>query len=311
MKKIKLCTEDQVIHMRDVNGILFNITNEEDAKHFLNSNNYYFKMKSYAKNYDTYIRGDKIRKYVNLEFAYLQELSRIDMYIRKFIIKITLDIEHFAKTKLMRDFSQNEKEDGYSLVKELFEKHPYIEKNIKMKARSNNSVCRDLINKYDDNFAVWNIIEVMTFGDFTNLYSLYYEKYSEKDSMVEFLWSVKFLRNAAAHNSCLLNSLKNPYTGIRQNKKINTYISKIEVIKPEERRKKMSNPVIHDFVVTLFVLNNIVSSKSLKKITLKELKDLIDNRFTKNKHYFEKNQIVITNYNFIKKIVDHFNEICI
>lgn len=88
-----------------------------------------------------------------------------------------------------------------------------------MKNKANtNSVSGDLISKYGNSFAAWNIIEVLSFGDFMKLYSLYYKKYYEKDSMVDFLWSVKFLRNAAAHNSCLLNSLKNPYTGIRFNK---------------------------------------------------------------------------------------------
>lgn len=81
------------------------------------------------------------------------------------------------------------------------------------------------------------MIEILSFGDFINLYLLYYEKYSSKNSMIKYLWSVKFLRNAAAHNSCLINSLKSPYTRIRKNKNINTYISKIDDIKTEERKK--------------------------------------------------------------------------
>lgn len=42
----------------------------------------------------------------------------------------------------------------------------------------------------------------------------------------------------------------------------------------------MSNPIIHDFVVTLFAFNNMITSKKLKKATMDELKDLIDNMFT-------------------------------
>lgn len=310
MKKIKLSIEEQINHMKKSKGILFNITSEDEAIRFLNNNNYYFKLKSYAKNYDKYIRGEKKGKYINLEFAYLQELSKIDMYIRKYIIKITLDIEHFTKTKFIRDISKNDLEDGYLIVEELFDKYPYIKESIKKKVNSD-SASRDLVNKYSDNFAAWNIIEVLSFGDFIKLYSLYYKKYYDNGAMVEFLWSVKFLRNAAAHNSCLLNSLKNPYTGIRSSKKISTYISKINGVKSEERKRKMKNPIIHDFVVTLYVFHNIISSPNLKKATIYELKDLIDNRFIKNKKYFEKNQIIITNYRFIKKIVDYFYEICV
>lgn len=221
MNKKKLSAEEQIIYMRDKKGIKFNITTEEEALKFLNQNNYYFKLKSYAKNYDKYIHGENQGKYINLEFAYLQELSRIDMHLRKFILKITVDIEHFAKTKLMRDLSRNNKEDGYTIVEELFEKYPYIEDGIKKKKDRNNSVLNDLINKYENRFAVWNIIEVISFGDFLKLYQIYYKKYNDDESMIDYLWSVKFLRNAAAHNSCLINSLKVPYTVIRKNKKIN------------------------------------------------------------------------------------------
>lgn len=297
--------------MRDVNGIKFNITNEKEAAEFLDKNNYYFKLKSYAKNYDRYITGEKRGQYLNLEFAYLQELSRIDMYLRKFILKLTIDIEHFAKTKLMRDLSKNDKEDGYTIVQELFKKYPYIRDSIKKKAYGNSSVLNDLISKYDDNFAAWNIIEVISFGDFMKLYQLYYLKYTDKESMIDYLWSVKFLRNAVAHNSCLINTLKTPYTIIRKNKKINTYVSKIKEVRPEERIKKMKNPIIHDFVVTLYVLVHMISSDDLRKSAIIELKDLIDNRFIQNKEYFEKNQIIITNYKFIKKIVDYFYELCV
>ena len=50
MSKIKLSIKNQIIHMKEEKGIKFNIINEEEAKEFLKNNNYYFKIKSYAKN---------------------------------------------------------------------------------------------------------------------------------------------------------------------------------------------------------------------------------------------------------------------
>lgn len=55
MSKLKLTIEEQIYHMKNKNGILFEITKEEDAIGFLKKNNYYFKVKSYAKNYDKYV----------------------------------------------------------------------------------------------------------------------------------------------------------------------------------------------------------------------------------------------------------------
>ena len=63
-------------------------------KKFLRYNNYYFKLKSYAKNYPI---NPKNGKYVNLEFAYLVELSKLDMYLRKIILGMCLDVEHILK----------------------------------------------------------------------------------------------------------------------------------------------------------------------------------------------------------------------
>lgn len=304
MNKPKLTIEEQINYMKNKNGILFEITKEEDAIEFLKKNNYYFKIKSYAKNYDKYVSGKNFGKYVNLDFAYLQELSRLDMHFRKIIIKMTLDIEHFAKTKLVKDCSENELEDGYSIVREFLDKYKYIEKSISDKYNIN-SVCKDMIEKYGDDLAIWNIVEILSFGDFRKLYSYYYKKYPCKKSLEPYFWSVNCLRNAAAHNSCLLNTLKSPYT-ITRSKQINTYVSKITSIGRQERKKKLDNPIIHDFVVTLYVYTKIVEDGHIKKSTLEELQDLIRNRFTENKEYFNKNQIILSNYKFIKKIIEHF-----
>lgn len=311
MQKIKLSSvNDLIIHMKDKKGIQFSVVDEESAKEFLLHNNYYFKLKSYAKNYDKYNQGANVGKYIGLEFAYLQELSIIDMHLRKFIIKMTLDIEHHLKTQLLRDFMENDSEDGYTIVAAFLSRYPYVRDNILIKGK--NSYCTDLVLKYKDNFAIWNIVEVLSFGDFINFYEMYYRKYKNHNGLINFLWPVKFLRNAAAHNNCLINSLKRPYNSqIKTNKEINTFISRIPGIKPDARKKKMANPIVHDFVVTLFVFNHIVTSQQIKKYSMAELKDLMENRIQLNKSYFEKNQLLVSYYIFIDKIVDYFYGQCI
>lgn len=157
-----------------------------------------------------------------------------------------------------------------------------------------------MVIKYKDDFAIWNIVEVLSFNDFTKLYKIYYDKYKTKDSMDEYLWSVRLLRNAAAHNSCLLNSLRTPYNyKIKPNKKVINYLSRMEKVSKEVRRSRMKNPVIHDFVVTLYVFNNVITSRKIKHITMEELKNIIDNRLSCNKDYFEKEQILKSNYQII------------
>lgn len=310
MRKKKLTIEEQVIYMRDNSGIKFNIMSEDDARMFLTDNTYYFKIKSYAKNYEKYIASEDLDKYINLEFAYLVEMSKIDMYFRRIILKMTLDIEHFLKTQLLRDFQYNADEDGYSIVDDFLNKYPDVEKSIHV--RGFNSTSTDLVLKYKDNFAIWNIVEVLGFSDFTKLYQMYYGKYKSKDSMANFLWSVRLLRNASAHNSCLLNSLRTPYKyTVTPNLKVINYLSKIDGISRTARGSRMKNPVMHDFIVTLYVFNNVISSKKVRKITMTELKELVDNRMPSNKEFFEKNQMLTAHYDFAKKVIDYFYTLCV
>ena len=76
-----------------------------------------------------------------------------------------------------------------------------------------NSACADLIHKYENNWAAWNLIEVLSFGDLIKLYELYYSLYPEQANEVasDLIWPLKFIRNASAHNNCLLNTLRKPY----------------------------------------------------------------------------------------------------
>lgn len=310
MRRKKLTLKEQIEYMKDESGIKFSIMDEEEAKKFLSYNSYYFKMKSYSKNFGKYISGPNKGKYLDLEFAYLVELSKLDMYFRRIILKMTLDIEHFLKSQLLRDFQENSEEDGYKIIEEFMDKYTKVKERIHI--RGKNSACTDLVLKYKNNFAIWNIVEVLSFNDFTMLYTLYYNKYPSKDSLEDYLWSVRLLRNAAAHNSCLLNSLKTPYNyRIRSNRRVLHYISRIDSISRTARTKRMKNPVIHDFIVTLYVFNQVVSSRKAKEATIEELKNLVDNRMTRSKEFFEKNQILTANYDFVKKVIDYFYSLCI
>lgn len=301
----KLTIDEQVDYLKNNMGVKFNLISEKDAHKYLSKNTYFFKIKSFAKNYEVYNTGASKGKYMHLEFAYLQELARLDMHLRKFIINITLDIEHFLKTKLLKDISHNQKEDGYSIVNEFFKLNTQIERNIK---KHISSYCNDLLIKYSDKLSVWILIELLSFGDFIELYEYYYNKYPEDNSLNSFLLPVKCLRNAAAHNNCILNSLRKPYSKkINENKKITIFISRqVQNISPLVRKQKMTNPVMHDFVTTLYVFDKIVNSKSTKKRTYDDLKELFYVKLIRNKDFFAKNDVIVSYYNFAKKIVDYF-----
>lgn len=306
----KLTLDGQIAHMRDVKGIKFNVVNEEQAAQFLSTNNYYFKIKAFAKNYSKYSSGENAGKYFNLDFAYLQELSTLDMYLREIILNITLDIEHFLKVRLLCDISKNEKEDGYQIVDEFLSWQPSVRDEISRKAKD--SYCEDLIEKYQSCFPVWAFIEVLSFGDLINFCDCYYQKYPSKDIQIGNLRIVKFLRNACAHNNCLINNLAdNSSKHFTQNRTANAFVATIPGISTKSRSKKMGNRTVHDFVVMLCCFNSIVTSTGVKRYTIKKLQRLFDERFTLHKDYFADNALLCSNYEFVKKVIDKIAELCV
>ena len=266
MKRLKLSIDEQILDMQS-KGISFIHSDINDAKHFLKYNNYYFKLKAYEKNYDRYRSTPKQGQYINLDFGYLKELSTLDMYLRKLILSMALDIEHALKVQLLLDLTNNPNEDGYAIVQEYLEKDYTTVKTIHDKIGK--SAASDLIQKRlneDDDYALWEIVEVLSFGYFIDLYQLYYSKYPSKIEFSSFLWSIKFLRNAAAHNNCLLNSIKSPYNVIlHKNKDILFEVSKIKTISEKSRTTWMQNPVVHDFIILVYVYLNLIKRKRLRK----------------------------------------------
>jgi len=306
MSKPKLTIDGQIEHMKS-KGIRFHIVDETAAKNFLLNNNYYFKIKSYTKNYDKYTATDKKGQYINLEFAYLQELSKMDMYLRRLLFDIVIDIEHFAKVQLLADLAENTKENGYTIITSFFNKYPFIQTEIAK--HSTLSYSHDLIEKYKDDFAAWNIVEVLTFNNFILLYQLYYQTYPSKKNVSNFLWSAKSLRNAIAHNNCLLNKL-NPSqaTPIKKNKQLNAILSKLPTISATMRQKKMALPFLNDFFAAIYLFNTLVTSKDIKRHRMEMLADLINNRFQSHAEYFKTNQHIASALEFMQKIIDYYHK---
>lgn len=302
--KPKLSIPKQIEYMKESQGIKFRLIAETEAESFLQHNNYYFRLKAYAKNYEQFESG----KYINLDFAYLKELSILDMHFRELILKITINIEHYLKVQLLQDFEKNDAEDGYAIIDAYFKSYSDLPSRIKLQG-GKGSYSKDLINKYFDHFALWNILEILTFGDFINLYRLYYQLYPSKNDMSTLLWSCRIMRNAAAHNNCLLNTMKKGYTQDRFqiNKELYRSITtNCPSISKDSRIKKLNNPVIHDFLVIIHLFSKVVTSESIKIKTFAELKRLTHHRCIRHRDYFRGNTTISSSYLFVRKVLDFY-----
>lgn len=299
--QVKLTIDQQIEWMKE-KGVTFQYYEEEDAAEFLRNNTYFFKLKAFQKDY---IQNPKTGKYIGLDFAYLVELSTLDMHLRRLILHATLDIEHFLKVRLLSRLSDDATEDGYDIIQRYFRVDGGAKEKIREKAQ--NSMCADLVAKMErDGYALWNVVEVLSFGDFFRLYEIYDANHGGLDEDIRrCLFSIRLLRNAAAHNNCLLNSLRSPYTRkINPTYALTRFISQIPGLPNKSREKKMANPLIHDFLALLYVYQRVVTSKKTVQHFSRELYDLFHGRMPKHKEYFQSNESLLSAYQFVVRIVD-------
>lgn len=305
MKTLK--STQELIDIMKTNGIEFNIVDEVNASKFMESNNYYMKLTSYRKNYLKYIDENGKQFYQSLEFAYLQDLSRIDMYLRHLILKMCLDIEHSIKTKMLNFISLKSDEDGYGIVKKFLDEKDtkkIIQNSISI--HSSSDYCKDLIKKYNNQYPLWVFFEVISFGDLCKFYKFFcMELYPGEFQYCDLLFQVRSLRNAAAHNNCLINNLYQKSDISIAKSTISQYVQNIDKISKNQRKVRLKNFFICDFISLLYFFNYIVDSLGVKKSRYAELDELLNQRMLKNSDYYKDNDIVKNSYKFCKLIVDN------
>lgn len=305
----------QLVKQLKTKGVEFNIVSHVEAYRFLRERNNYMRLASYRKNYENFDVGQRKGKYINLEFAYLIELSTIDMYLRQHILKMCLDIEHCLKVRLLRNLESNSDEDGYQIVNEFLNEpqNSYIVTSLmrNINAAYSGDLTKCYLShtysngpyKYD--CPAWVFTELLQFGDFLKFYTYYCSKYNVCCIDKPILNLVKSLRNACAHNNCVLHDLhKSNNTGVPT--KISKYVSKIPGIGKQLRQQKLSTQFLLEFAGLLYVYDMVVSP-DVKKYTYIDLKNFVNGRFILKKFYFNNNFLLKTSIDFVQKIVDNLN----
>lgn len=311
MEKPLLTVDEQIEKMLQ-KGVTFNFCSVEDAKEFLKNHNNYFRITSYRKNYDKFPSGENKGNYRYLDFKYLQELSTIDMHLRYMIIKMCLDIEHCLKLDLLR--KAEDVDDGFCCVDAFFkdDSSTQTKQDIYYKRKSN--YCRDLITSYfsfDEEkqkisdyskCRLWVLLEVITFGQLVTFYNFFHDFYSIKNKYGANINTVKSLRNACAHNNCILANLR-PDDSCFPNGNITKFVSRNATIGREAREKNLSKRTLFELITLLYVYDVFVG-EDLKNHRIKELKELVYVRMKEHSEYFVEQQMLLASYDFLKKVVD-------
>lgn len=297
-------------------NIKFVECSEDDAERYLKENNNYYNITAYKNNFQKYPCGEYIGKYIDLDFAYLKDLSIIDYRTRIVLFKMIIDIEHYLKIRILNSIETIEEEDGYNIVN-LYMEHDYNDEKYPKRVHDSiikkvsNDYYKRIFSKYDvdkdkklENLPVWEFLEIITFGELINFFDFFTKEYNLDDKKYIFiLREINKLRNAVAHNSCVLSELDKKDNLHKFDTLIFEFMNECGISK-ENRTNKLKNSRIRQITYTLYMFNTIVSSQGVKDNVKHEVSKLFYGRIILNRKYYNNNGLLKSIYQFFEKIIE-------
>ncbi|MBR1829945.1 MAG: Abi family protein [Atopobiaceae bacterium] len=310
-RKPWLNAAEQVEQLKE-KGVRFNVFSESEAIEYLTKNSNYFRIRSYRTGFAKVPSGERQGEYANLDFAMLVDLSIVDMLLRYVMLPLTLDVEHFSKVRLLQQI-ENHGEDGYGVVTDFIASYDCltlqgtIANSIKKEIDKGKSspYASGILDKYPNyDFPVWAFIEVISFGTFCYFYKFCARRFNDKDMIRTFymLQSVKGLRNACAHNNCIINDMKAGIPKYQVSNEVSQALGAIKGIGARQRQSKMNNDRFQQIVTTLY-LNRMLASEGVLEHRSKSLAEFIE-RMNKHLDYYNGNTEVLSGFGFLTKVIE-------
>lgn len=298
-----LTPAEQIEHLKE-RGISFHLYSEDDALIFLQENSYLTKVSAYRKNYQKHPAGPNKDKYINLDFAYLVELSKIDMHLRRLVMTLCLDLEHAIKVALMNDILDNPDEDGYNIVAVFIRGEASFSDQTNRKMQR--SYCRDFYYHNEDALPIWVLLEIISFGDLIKLYHVYFDLYHKRRTPPfdhRLLEHIRNIRNAAAHNNCLIAHINRK---VEENNRLSNILATYPQITKSRRKKYLRKQFTQDFTALILAYAAFVKSRSMRRSARQALDDLFLSRICRHPEYFAKNDILTDAHRYCTEIVRCF-----
>lgn len=304
--KPKLSISQQMEHLEE-KGITFIECSKQQAQIYLRNMNYYYKVTSYRKNFLQYPHGIHKGKYIYLDFGHLVDLAEIDEQLREILLDIALNIEHYAKVKLLQHINDNEKEDGYTIIQDFFDSlDPFTEDKLKkaILGKSNGLYVGDMITHYAEHYPIWVFVKIISFGSFLRLYRFCGKHWNNKQLLSNFydLKDVKELRNAAAHSNCILNDITiKKSMHHRPNQKL---LNHLKPISTTRNKNHLSKDKVRQIATLLYVSDYMITNMEVKEEINKKLK-LWTQRIYKNYDY-KFNESLRATFDYLIDVIDIF-----
>ncbi|MDO4280535.1 MAG: Abi family protein [Peptococcaceae bacterium] len=305
--KPKLTVDEQINHLK-AKGVQFNIMDEDAAREYLTYNTNYFRVAAYRKNYRQHPDGQKKGQYVNLEFAYLVEIASIDNELRHVILRLSAEIEHYIRMTILSLIEKTD-DDGYAMlqayIQSLDEKSASILQS-EIKRNQSSPYCQEMERKYREQMPVWVFVELISLGRLISLYEFCGQYFDEPTMSENFyrLLSCKTLRNAAAHNSCILNDLRKiAKIKFPVNNAVMQAVSNMPNISSGFARKRLHNLRLAQITTMMFVHQQMVVDEDMKQGSAKALHQLID-FMNRKEEFFDSNNLIAVSWKYLDILID-------
>lgn len=285
MSRAQVIRVDSYIKELERLGIGFANTSTEDAKEFLTKNTYYEKLRSYLG------RTPEEGEFAGLDFKDLVELSTIDFSLSRQVLTLALSIEHALKIQIYRSIELEEATNLADCLAKMpnYKGHPFGCKAIQMSDYSRAYLDAPSTHGTDlivSDCELWELLESLSFGHLIKFYKIILRMRKREDSILfHYLKRVQELRNAAAHENCLL--ARTDKTGHKKPKRSPDKHCDIYRLFPScspgsrnpdpsqnEEQRELSRLFLHDFCILLHVHNRLVESTGMKDHAVCELSDL-------------------------------------
>ena len=269
-------TPTQLVAALKARGVTFERCSEGEAADYLAHANNYLRAASYRKLYPVQIEGTRAGEYVGLDFEALRRLSSADRVLRSALREICIDVEHFARVCLLNR-AIVEGEDGYQIVEDYLadltpRDRARVTGGLGWRARDGES--RDeysgaLIAHYRvEGYPLWVFLEVVEFGHFCDLWLFCARRWGDRDMrrLHYVLKSVKAIRNAVCHNSCIINgfSVTSERADFPTSNPIAASMNEHGLKSSKSRRSKMRNLRVAQIAAVLFASSEFCRRESTR-----------------------------------------------
>lgn len=308
-RKPLLVVDQQIEHLKS-KGVTFELCSEEDAAEYLSERTYFFKIAAYRTLFEKRVGGACDGQYANLDFGHLKALASLDRDLRYTLLPLTLDVEHAARTKLMRTMTERNDEDGYSIVRDYMASLNHNERRRRegeVGMMGNDLFCGGLVKKYGSkpsDMPIWVLMELFSFGSLINLYLFCAERWDDREMVHEhyMLRQAKSVRNACAHSSDILNGITAVDTRVNADAAIMAALAEIG-LSHRVRTAKMKNPRIRQITTLMYLHSRLVTRGSGKGRASADLAGL-KNQLSSTAGLIRSNDAIRSSFGFLETLID-------